>query len=187
MKQKVLKVLFSVFLFATVAIHAEHFDRKGDPSMKDFKVIRKPAMVIVGIECRTSNHPEAGPRDIPKLWQKFYGEKIFDKISNKASDDVIALYCDYEGDHTKPYSIVIGCPVASADQIPQGLVAKTVPASTFAVFRTGEDFPKSLIDTWIGVWQSDLNRTYTGDYELYGKRFAEGVSKQVDVWVAIEE
>lgn len=153
--------------------------------MNNFEVIHKPRMMVIGIACRTSNDPNAGPQDIPRLWQRFYSEDVLSKIPNKASEDVIALYCDYEGDHTKPYSCVIGCPVSSLDQIPPGLVGKVVPASTFALFHAVGEFPKSLIETWGAIWQSDLKRTYIGDYEVYGQKFAS--SKEVDVLVAIAE
>lgn len=153
--------------------------------MKNFEVIYKPHMIVIGIECRTSNDNNAGPHDIPRLWQKFYSEDVLSKIPNKASEEVIALYCDYEGDHTKPYSCVIGCPVTSLDQIPSGLVGKLIPASTFAVFHAIGEFPKSLIKAWNTIWQSNLKRTYTGDYEVYGQKFTSPL-KEVDVLVAIE-
>ncbi len=186
MKHKILGTLIAIVSAMASAGFANVVSSDEENSMANVKTMRKPAAIIIGIECRTSNHPEAGPQDIPKLWQKFYQEGIAAKIPNKISDEVIALYCDYEGDYTLPYSIVIGCPVSSAEVIPEGMVAKTIPASTFAVFETTEDFPKSLIDTWVRIWKSGMKRTYSGDYELYGKQFAEGVSKKVDVLVAIE-
>ncbi len=153
--------------------------------MQNFTLIHKPRMRVIGVECRTSNNPAAGPKDIPQLWQKFYAEGVQGKIPNRASEEVIALYCDYEGDYTKPYSCVIGCFVNSLDQIPEGMVGKIIPESTFALYRATGDFPKSLIDTWGNIWRSDLKRTYAGDYEVYGRKFA-GASKEVDVLIAIE-
>lgn len=147
--------------------------------------LRKPAMTVIGIECRTSNASDAAPRDIPKLWQKFYENDVLSKISNKASEEVIALYCDYEGDYTKPYSCVIGCAVISVKEIPEGLVAKTIPASTFMVFHATGEFPKSLIATWNKIWQSNLQRTYSGDYEVYGKKFE--TESTVEILIAIED
>lgn len=154
--------------------------------MQNFTRVHKPRIAIIGIECRTSNDSNAGPKDIPLLWQKFYAENIQSKIPNKASDEVIALYCDYEGDYTQPYSCVIGCAVNSLDQIPEGMVGKVVPESTFALYHATGDFPKSLIDTWGNIWHSNLKRTYAGDYEVYGHKFS-ATSKEVDVLVAIEK
>ncbi|MBS0652594.1 MAG: effector binding domain-containing protein [Verrucomicrobia bacterium] len=155
--------------------------------MEPFKTAEKPKIIVIGIACRTSNLPEAGPKDIGRLWERFYTEGVFDQIPNKASDDVIALYCDYEGDFTKPYTCVIGCAVTSMDKVPEGMVAKTVPASRYARFEVAGEFPSSLINTWGVIWKTDLQRTYTGDFEVYGKDFAADPLKKMDVFVAIEE
>jgi predicted transcriptional regulator YdeE len=153
--------------------------------VQNFTKVHRPRLMVVGIECRTSNDSSAGPQDIPQLWQRFYAEDVQSRIPNKTSEEVIALYCDYAGDYTQSYSCVIGCAVSSLENIPEGMVGKVVPESTFALYRAVGDFPKSLVDTWGTIWSSDLKRTYAGDYEVYGHKFA-GPSKEVDVFVGIE-
>lgn len=156
--------------------------------MGSYEVVQKPAIQVIGIDCRTSNAPEAEPQDIPKLWRRFYGEDIVNRIPNKTSNEVIALYCDYEGDYTQPYSVVIGCAVSSVDTIPEGMVAKTIPASSYAVFRAIGEHPKALIETWGEIWQEpDLERTYTGDYELYNEQFFLNSPQEVAVYIAVRE
>ncbi|KAF3361773.1 hypothetical protein PHSC3_001663 [Chlamydiales bacterium STE3] len=155
---------------------------------EDYKIVKKPSIILVGIECRTSNAPEAGPHDIPKHWEKFYGEDILNRIPNKVSNEVIALYCDYMGDQTQPYSLVIGCPVSSQDDVPEGMVAKIIPAGFYAVFRAIGEHPKNLIKTWGHIWQqADLKRTYTGDYEVYGDKFVSRSPQEVEVFVAVQQ
>ncbi len=148
--------------------------------------IEKPQIVVMGIECRTSNDPEVGPQQIGQHWQKFIQEGISNHIPNKTNDEVIALYCDYEGDYTSPYSFVIGCMVNSSDEVPEGMVVKTLPATTYAVFPVIGEYPKNLIETWGMIWQSNLKRTYSGDFEVYGEKFQQSEAKQVDVFIAIE-
>lgn len=148
-------------------------------------MVQKPGMMVIGIECRTSNESHAAPHDIPRLWERFYREAVQNKIPNKVSNEVIALYCDYEKDHTRPYSCVIGCPVDSFEQIPPGMVGKMVPASTCALFQTSGPFPQSLVDTWNTIWKSHLKRSYTVDYEVYGEKFLSPL-KEVDILIAIE-
>ncbi len=143
--------------------------------------VEKQAITIVGISCKTSNAPDAASVDIPKLWKKFYEEGIAEKIPNKTSDAVFALYCDYEGDYTKPYSLVIGCPVASDGQVPDGMVAKTIPQGTYAIFTAVGDYPASVVKAWQEIWSSDLQRTYTGDYELYN------TSQDIQIYIAVQE
>lgn len=156
-------------------------------TMTDYTVIQKPAMMLMGIHCRTSNAPEAGPQDIPRLWGEFYSEDIINKIPNKESNQVIALYCDYEGDYTQPYTVVIGCPVSSLEDVPEGMAAKIIPAGSYAVFNAEGEYPACLIETWGNIWQTVLKRTYTGDYEVYGEKFWLSSPKEVEVVIAIEK
>ena len=144
------------------------------------------SMIIVGISCRTSNDQKAAPIDIPKLWQRFYSENISSLIPNRASEEVIALYCDYEGDHTKPYTVVLGCPVTSVETMPEGMVVKIIPEGTYSKFLAKGEFPKSLQDTWGEIWKTPLARTYTGDYEVYGDSFARDKKKEVQIFIAVE-
>lgn len=156
--------------------------------MKKYTIVQKSSRILVGIACRTSNAPEAAPHDIPKLWAKFYSENILDQIPNKLSNEVLALYCDYEGDYTQPYSLVIGCPVQFIDTLPDGMVSKFIPEGSYAAFSAVGDYPKSLIETWGEIWQQkDLKRTYTGDYEVYGDKFTSGFPQQVDVFIAVQQ
>lgn len=193
MKSKTISLLVAMIFVISCFVEAftplcatqNHFKRKD--IMKDYAVIQKPSINVIGIECRTSNAPEDGPQDIPRLWGQFYSEDIINKIPNKASNEVIALYCDYEGDYIQPYSLVIGCSVTSLDSIPEGMVAKIVPAGSYAVFRAIGEYPASLIETWGNIWQTKLNRTYTGDYEFYGEKFSSGSPQEVEVYIAIEK
>ena len=155
--------------------------------MNEYKIINKELMQISGIELRTSNNPDSGPKEIPIHWENFYSDKIFEKIPNKISNEVIALYCDYEGDYTKPYSLIIGCSVSSTESIPSGLVLKNLPKTSYAVFTAIGEHPKALIETWENIWNSNLKRTYSGDFELYEENFMLKDIQKVEVYIAIEE
>lgn len=193
MKNKTISLLLimtfaiSSFMSTSLPLYGteNHFNQEN--IVKDYTLIQKPSINVIGIACRTSNAPENGPQDIPRLWEQFYSENVINKIPNKISNEVIALYCDYEGDYTQPYSLVIGCPVSSLGSVPGGMVSKVIPAGSYAVFHAIGEYPKSLIETWGNIWQTDLDRTYTGDYELYGEKFTSESSKEVGVYIAIEE
>jgi len=67
---------------------------------------KKDELTIVGLSVRTSNAPGKADKDIPKLWDKFMAENITTQIPNKTDETIYAIYTDYEGDHTKPYTTV---------------------------------------------------------------------------------
>ncbi|MCE2983573.1 MAG: GyrI-like domain-containing protein [Parachlamydia sp.] len=167
-------IIFILMVLCMVEVSAQEKNK--------FTIVDNQSVMIMGISCKTSN--AAASVDIPKLWDKFLSENVVENIPNKVSSDVFALYCDYEGDCTKPYSLVIGCQVDPLDTIPDGLVAKTIPSGYYAVYSAKGEHPQAVIETWESIWQDpDLKRTYTGDYELYSPKFQEG---EVEVFIAID-
>jgi predicted transcriptional regulator YdeE len=146
------------------------------------KTISLAAFTVVGISVRTSNDR---PQEIGALWQRFYAEGIAAKIRNKKSENIYSVYIDYEGDHTKPYSLVIGCEVGDASSLPAGLISKTLPAAKYAVVPANGKQPDSVIAAWQSVYRSDLARTYGGDFDLYVSRGSNPQNMDVNLYIAI--
>jgi len=144
--------------------------------MTDQSTLSLPPLTLAGISVRTSNDR---PDQIGELWQRFYCENISGKIPSKKSDDVYSLYIEYEGDHTKPYTLLIGHPVEADFTPPIGLVKKVIPTAQYAVVPASGPQPASLIAAWQKIWSMGLSRTYTGDFDLHS------VSGAVDIYVAI--
>ena len=150
------------------------------------EIINKDSIKIIGIELRTTNENNQAVKDISQFWEKFYVENIKDRIPNKIDDEILGLYIDYEGDFTKPYSLIICCKVSTFDEIPKGMVAKIIPAAKYVVFTAKGKMPGKLLETWQYVWNSDLDRTYTGDFEIYGQKFGNPEDSEVDVYIAVQ-
>lgn len=145
---------------------------------------KRATKTIVGIRYITSNSQNSITNDIGKLWERFFKDRISDKIQNKVSNEIFAVYYDYEADHTKSYTILIGCEIKndSPTQIQEGLVSKTIESGIYAKFQAvgkNGDNPKS-IDCWNVIWKTDLKRRYTTDYEKYS-------ANKVEVCIAINE
>lgn len=144
----------------------------------------KKEKFFIGLELRTNN--EECSLAMPAHKERFFKENILSKIPNQINGEILALYTDYEGDHTMPYSWILGCEVAHLDEVPQGLVGKVIPESKYAVFTTQGKFPEGLITAWQDIWQSGLARTYTSDFEVYRNDFDPKQNPQVKVYIAIE-
>lgn len=148
---------------------------------------KKDAFTIVGISARTSNENGKAENDIPQLWQKFMAEGVAHRIPNKVDDTIYAIYTNYEGDHTKPYTIVIGCNVSNLDNIPEDLTVKMVPSSNYTKFTAKGDLTKdAVINTWMEIWNKDLKRTYTTDIEIYGEKALNPTDGEADILIAVQ-
>src|SRR3989442_851726 len=101
---------------------------------------------------------------MPAHKEKFFNDNIPAKIPHRINGNIFALYTDYAGDYTMPYSWILGCEVSSLDEIPAGLTGKVISASNYAVFTTQGEFPQGLISAWQEVWKFPLARTYTCDF-----------------------
>jgi len=152
------------------------------PDLMKHRTISLPAFTVVGISLRTSNDR---PQEIGKLWQQFCAEGMAAQIPNKKSENIYSLYLDYEGDHTKPYTLVIGWEVHDASSLPEGFESRTVPAAKYALIPANGKQPDSVIAAWQQIWRSDLARTYSGDFDLYASQGPDPSDQEVNIYVAI--
>lgn len=128
------------------------------------------ALHIVGIELRTTN-PMAF-ETIPAHWQRFAQEKVLARIAGRLSDEVYAVYTNFEfagRDNTGLYSLIVGAAVAPQADPPTGMVRAVVPASRRAVFPVEPGRIDQVGAAWQGIWQRhDLRKSFIADYERYG-------------------
>ena len=144
------------------------------------------AFQIIGISIRTTNANNQSLKDIGELFQKFMTQHILEKIPNKLSNDIYCVYTDYESDFNGPYTTIIGCKVSSLTDIPTGLAGKTIPDSKYQVYTSTGKLSESLARTWEGIWNSDLNRRYSADFDIYGEKAKDYENAEVDTYVAIK-
>ncbi len=146
---------------------------------------------VVGISIVTDNDKAA--EEINALWEEFFKKQIGQQIENRVDDVIYAVYSDYEGDHTKPYRYTIGYKIkgdANLDtNLNDDLHHVKVKQADYAMMSAAGQQPKALIETWTAIWQSDLDRLYETDFEVYGQRFfEEGVHEVlVAIGVNLEE
>ncbi|ENK1243534.1 effector binding domain-containing protein [Clostridium botulinum] len=150
-------------------------------------IVEKSEMIIVGKEVRTTNKDGAFMDIIPKLWEEFKTQKLGDKILNKVNEnEILGLYSDYENKEIGLYSFMVGFQVTDTNSIPKDMTYKVIPASKYCVVTAKGKMPDKIGKAWGYIWNSDIQRTYTGDFELYDKRYDGSENSEVDIYVAIK-
>ena len=141
---------------------------------------------IIGISTRTTNQNNQAQVDLGNLWGQFYAQNIFEKIPNKLSNEVFAIYTDYKSNYTEDYTTIIGVPVSTLDEIPHGLIGREFQGENFQKFIAKGKMPNAVVDTWLAIWQKDkeLNRKYTYDFEVYGEKSQNGANSEVEIFIA---
>ncbi|QWX84168.1 AraC family transcriptional regulator [Cellulophaga sp. HaHaR_3_176] len=148
---------------------------------------KKEGFTIVGVTVKTTNENRQAAKDIPMLWNEFMIDNVKSKIKNKVDDTVYALYTNYEGDHTKPYTTMIGCKVENLENIPEELTVKIIPEATYAKFIAKGDLTKNVVyDKWLTIWNTNLERMFTTDIEVYNEKAINPKDGEVEIYVAIK-
>jgi predicted transcriptional regulator YdeE len=145
------------------------------------------AFALIGITVRTCNTDGTAAVDIPALWQRFRSENLLSKIHNVLSPDVYSVYTEYEGDYTRPYTTLIGYRVADLDDVPEGLTGILIPQGEYQKrVVTGNLLKGAVYEAWLEIWQSDIPRAYTADYEVYGAGEQDPENALVDIYLSVK-
>lgn len=143
------------------------------------------AFNIIGISKKTSNKNQQAAQDIQELWDEFQGKGISKQTPGKVDENIYAIYTDYEGDHTEPYTVLIGSRVENLDTVPQNLLGRKFKKANYLKFSPEGKFPDAVIEQWVRIWNSDIERAYTADLEIYSKNSNDPENILVDILIAI--
>jgi len=147
-----------------------------------------PEIHLIGLSlpAKTMNENGKSGVDCGNLWQKFEKENYPGKIPNKLSEDIVAVYHQYDGDHTHPFSYFIGCKVANGTITPEGLDTLVISKGLFQKIIASGKMPDCVASSWNEIWNSDIPRAYQADYEVYDGRSKDWSNAEVDIFISIQ-
>jgi predicted transcriptional regulator YdeE len=94
------------------------------------------------------------------------------------------IYTDYDAHGN--YSLIIGAPVSNAQEIPEGMINCTIPSANYAVFSAQGPFAPTIANTWATVWQTNLDRAFTYDFEVYDAHSTNNDKSIVNIYIAVK-
>lgn len=142
---------------------------------------------IIGISIRTTNENGQASQEIAELWQRFMSENVISKIPNKIDNAIYSLYTEYESDHTKPYTAILGCKVENLDNVPNGMVGKSFDGGTYSKTTAKGDLIQGLVvNQWSKIFEMELDRTYDADFEIFGEKTQNPADAEVEFYVGIK-
>lgn len=148
--------------------------------------LEEAKLVGLALKAKTTNINEQSNIDCGNLWQEFEKGKYAEIIPNKLTDEILAVYHQYEGDHTKPFSYFIGCKVKAGTKVPPGLETLTIAKGTYQKIDAKGKMPDCVINAWKEVWLSDIPRSYKMDFEVYDERSKDWNNAEVEVYLSVE-
>jgi AraC family transcriptional regulator len=167
--------------------YARHY-RKG-AIMLSPRFEHKDAFTVVGIarQFNMSNNT------IPLLWNEFNQRR--EEIKHAICEAAVGV-CYYDSSYNscpdKAFTYMAGYCVSSADDLPEGMVSRTIPACEFAVFehRGALDTLQQTYDHIFREWMptSEYEMVEQDDFEWYDDRFEFGASDSImEIWIPVKK
>ena len=152
-----------------------------------YEIVKLEEKVVAGIKTKTTNKDGKALQDIGMTWQKLFADGIYEKIQNKVNGKTIGLYTEYEGDYTKPYTFIAGAEVSKEVQIGEELESIIIPKGKYAKFIITGDVQNSVGQAWQEIWNMDLKRKYTCDFEEYQNDSEDMQKQEIHIYIALED
>lgn len=147
-----------------------------------YEIVELEEKIIEGIEIKTTNQDGKSMQDIGKTWQRLFTEGVYEKIQNKVNNKTIGLYTEYEGDYTKPYTFVAGAEVSEKKNN-----YKIIEKGKYAKFVIIGDVQNSVGQVWQEIWNMNLKRKYTCDFEEYQNNQEDMQNQEIHIYIALED
>ena len=141
-------------------------------------------LVGLKLQHQTTNENNQANTDCGNLWQKFESDGVFHKVPNKLSNEIFAVYYEYEKDETKPYSYFIGCKVDEETKVPDGLHEVRIPAQDYIKITAKGEMTGCIVEAWKKIWSSKLDRQFAFDFEVYDERSQDWKDAEVDIYLS---
>ena len=149
-------------------------------------IIEEFKLIGIALLEKTTNENGQSYIDCGNLWGKFQSGNYASKIPNKLDDEVIAVYHQYEGDHTQPYSFFIGCKVQSEMEVPDSMETIKILKGNYQKIIAKGKFPDCIVNTWKEIWDSNISRTYQTDFEVYGEKSKDWNDAEVEIYISVD-
>ena len=142
----------------------------------NYEIVELKEKTIVGFAARTGNEDPQMGAIIGDLWKQLYTPENTEKIQNRVNAYAIGLYSDYD---KEGYQVTVGFEVSDAES-GNGFAVKNIPAGRYAKFSVHGDMIEAVANSWKEIWETPLDRTFTGDFEEYLSQ------EDIDIYIAIK-
>jgi len=145
----------------------------------NYEIVNLNEKIVVGVSAITSNNDSKMGEIISGLWEKLYHSGVNAAIKNKVNEYAIGLYDDYKDDK---YCVTAGNEVSKVDN--EGLTVKIIPSGRYAKFSVHGNMEAAVAEAWGEIWQMDLDRSFTGDFEEYLN--GDFDNADIDIYIALK-
>lgn len=164
---------------------------QGDHIM-NIRTEKNQKLTLVGFEANTAE----GFQVIGMCWGQLHGRK--GEISNRTDMDFLVGINDYSNyeepeDGQKSFLYYAGAEVSNADNIPEGMIVKELPATDYVVFSykgncqdSMEPVAEYIYKEWFPQSTCVMNENAQYDFVRYGESMDEEGKSLIEYWVPVK-
>lgn len=151
-------------------------------NMLEYKIVEKPQFTVVGVS-RMFNS-DTSYQEIPKFWNEIMGMKDCPVLG------AFGICIDGDG---KNFEYLIADHYIPWKEIPDGCIAKVIPASTWAVFPCRGPLPQTLQDVNTRMWSEWLPNCKNYrlaanlNIEMYAPPAEDPKDTYSEIWLPVEK
>ncbi len=138
----------------------------------------------IALPTKTTNENGQSAIDCGNLWQQFEKEDYKQRIPGRINNEILAVYYNYEGDYTQPFSYFIGCKITEDTVVSEGLKTLTIEAGNYKKITAKGKMPDCVANAWREIWNSDLPRAYRKDFEIYDEKSHDWNNAEVTIFLS---
>ena len=145
------------------------------------------AFKLIGLklEGKTTNENNQSNKVCGLLWQQFESGNFREIIPGKLSDDIYAVYFDYEHQDKAVFFYFIGCRAEDTATAPAGLQALQIPGQHYEKYTAKGVMTGCITDQWMAIRESGIRRLFGFDFELYDQKSRDWSNAEVDICVSV--
>lgn len=136
----------------------------------------------IGLTARVRNDD---PSSIVGLWERFSQSDVLSMLPEGTDETVHCIYHGYSGTHLDLYKMTIGYVVVDTAMCPAGLEVVRVPPQNVMKFEAIGDQPGALVACWQSIWQTEMNRAFLADFDIYDRDRPDHVTVMVGIDVGL--
>ncbi|MCZ8514420.1 GyrI-like domain-containing protein [Paenibacillus filicis] len=128
-----------------------HLSLKGDKEM-DYRIVEKGPFTVVGKSIQLSTRDGENTRRIPQFWAECHQDGTVGRLSSIAPDKELLGICT-DMQHDKEQFTYLIAVEAGAGAAEEGLISRSIPAASWAVFPSVGPLPGAIQSVWARIYQ----------------------------------
>lgn len=152
--------------------------------MLEYRIVEKPQFTVVGVARQF--HSDTSYREIPQFWSEAMAKPDFPLMG------MYGICLDLE-EQDGNFEYLIADNYIPWNEIPEGCVAKVIPASTWAVFPCRGPLPETLQDVNTRMWAEWLPNCKNYrlaanlNIEVYAPPTEDPKDTYSEIWLPVEK